>query len=248
MTEKQHLQKTRRGFLKGAAAMALMRATDSLQMSNLARIGINLPDVAPETRMQNTIVPGMGDREDFYIYDTMTVAPNTAFPNKTSLFNVPQQGSTKNLAQTDMDIAATLVAPQVLIVKNMRVFILNNITPTDMLAIYTNVSFTFRYNKKPIWNGVAWMLPAGGGMFMQASQVGTAPSGSAVALSVSNGWPDISNSYARRDPITINSGEPFSTDVVAETPFNTQANSTNPPGTGVTIVFALEGTIFLPVG
>jgi hypothetical protein len=201
----------------------------------------------PAGKQPNTLMPNGLDRTDYYMYDTFTVAANTAFPNKTAMFTTPQQGSTKNLAQTDMDSFGQLVAPEIMVVRAMRVYVLNNVTPTDLLALYTNVSVIFNIGKKPLWKGVPWQLPAGGGLWLQGAQVGTAPAGSSVLFTASNGNPDIRNVYSLRDPHTINAGENFSVIFTAETAFNTQAVATNPPGTGFTIVMALEGSLFQAV-
>jgi hypothetical protein len=204
-------------------------------------------DLPPESQQENTLLGNGLDRTDYYMYDTFVVAANTAFPNKTAMFTTPQQGSTKNLAQTDMDSFGQLVAPEIMVVRAMRIFILGNITLTDLLALYTNVSVVFQIGKKPLWKGTPWMLPAGGGAFAQAAQVGTAPAGSAVVGNTNNGAPDIRNVYSLRDPHTINAGENFSVIFTTETAFNTQAAGVNPPGTGVTIVMALEGSLFQAV-
>ena len=230
------------GFLKaGSAALdhqASLRQQGFKCLSSL---------VLPEQKRENTLLGNGLDRTDYYLYDTMTVSVNTAFPNKTTLYTTPQQGSSKNLAQTDMDSFGQLVAPEIMVVRAMRFFVLNNITPTDMLALYTNVSVTFQIGKKPLWKGVPWQLPAGGGLWVQGNQVGTPPVGSSVLFSASNGNPDIRNVYSLRDPHTINAGENFSTIITAETAFSTQANTTNPAGTGITIVMALEGSLFQAV-
>jgi hypothetical protein len=233
---------SRRGLLKGAS-----RAMDHQKL--LSRQGFNCIShlVLPEQKRENTLLGNGLDRTDYYLYDTMTVAPNTVFPNKTTLYTTPQQGSSKNLAQTDMDSFGQLVAPEIMVVRAMRVFVLNNVTPTDMLALYTNVSVTLNIGKKPLWKGVPWQLPAGGGLWLQGNQVGTPPAGSSVLFTASNGNPDIRNVYSLRDPHTINAGENFSVVFSAETAFTTQANTTNPAGTGLTIVMALEGSLFQAV-
>lgn len=228
--------------LSGSAAR---RATDAAMKSRGFR---SLCDIElPESQQENTLLSNGLDRTDYYMYDTFTVAVNTAFPNKTTMFTTPQQGSTKNLAQTDMDSFGQLVAPEIMVVRAMRIFVLNNVTPTDLLGLYTNVSVIFTIGKKPLWKGTPWMLPAGAGLWLQGSQVGVGPAGSSVLFSASNGNPDIRNVYSLRDPHTINAGENFNVVFTAETAFNTQANTTNPPGTGFTIVMALEGSLFQAV-
>jgi hypothetical protein len=240
------------GYLRGAAAVALRNSVNQGSFGAVASAvdllqPLDHEEIERRIHMANTLVDGGLDRTDYYEYDTMTVAANTAFPNKTTLFTTPQQGSSKNLAQTDMDSFGQLVAPEIFVVKAFRCFVLNNVTPTDLLALFTNVSITLTIGKKPMWKGVAWMLPAGGGLWLQGNQVGTAPAGSSVLFSASNGDPNILSAYTLRDPYTINAGENFGVVLTAETAFNTQANTTNPPGTGFTIVMALEGSLFQAV-
>jgi hypothetical protein len=236
----------RRHAAAGVAALAAlhnMSFEQRMKAQGFAEAGrINIPE-PPGVRQENTLLSNGLERINQYVWDTFTVANNTVFP-KTTLFLTPQQGSTKNLAQTNMMSAGQLTAPQVLIAKALRIFVLNNVTPTDLLALFTNVSVTVSVGKKPMFEGTPWMLPAGGGLWFQGAQFGTAPAGSAPSYSSSNGVPDINNVYSMPDPITINAGENFSVVFNPETAFTTQANTTNPAGTGFTIVFAFEGYLF----
>ena len=227
-----------RGFLTAAAMCALL---DSKQ--RVVQPGAKLPNWIPQGHRENTLLGNGLDRNDYYLYDTMTVALNTAFPAKTVMFTSPQQGSTKNLSQTNMDAFGQLIAPEIFVVRALRLFFLNNITPTDLLTVYTNVSFVLSITKKPLFKGTAWMYPAGGGLWFYGSQLGTAPAGAAPVYSSSNGVPDVRCVYSLRDPLTINAGERFDLTVTAETAFNTQAAATNPPGVGITLVAALEGSL-----
>ncbi|HKW76190.1 MAG TPA: hypothetical protein VJN64_11750 [Terriglobales bacterium] len=231
------------GAILGAAALGGLSFDEKMTKLGFAECGrLNAP-LPQGIKQPNTLLPNGLERVQQFVYDTMTVAANTAFP-KTTLFLTPQQGSTKNLAQTNMLAAGQLVAPQVLVAKAIRIFVLNNATPTDMLSLFTNVSVSVNVGKKPMFEGTPWMLPAGGGLHFFGSQVGTAPAGSSVAFTTSNGVPDVNNVYSLADPIVINAGENFNVVLNPETAFNTQANTTNPAGTGFTIVFAFEGYLF----
>jgi len=135
-------------------------------------------------------------------------------------------------------------------VTRLRVYVLNNIALSDLLAIYTNVTFTVQvqgsFNK---FEGLPWMMPAGGGAHITGgNQVGTAPVGSSVYHSTGNSNPDIRCSLELPDIIQLGANEAFSTIMQNWTPFTTSANTTNPPGTGVTLVIAFQGDRFLPFG
>lgn len=238
----------KRGFLTGAAAQRMKRIHERLFSQNMARNGFARDGGRHPIPRPNTTVPGNLDRQTGYIWDTLTVAANTAFPTSTTMFSTPLQGNTKQLAGTNMTQSGQLPFPQMIDISSLRFFILNNATPTDILSVFTNVSVVMFVNNFQKFQGVPWMLPAAGGLWTYGTQVGTAPSGSAVLYSTSNGDPSIKDAYTLGDIIHIGAGEPFSVVLTAQNTFNTQANSTNPAGTGLTIVFALEGDRYLPLG
>ena len=88
-------------------------------------------------------------------------------------------------------------------------------------------------------------VPAGCGPVLNAvAQIGTAPGGAQVAYSTSNGIQDMRSVFALSCPFMIESGESFNVTLNPETPFNTQANGTNPPGVGTTIYVKLDGILY----
>lgn len=251
----------KRGFAFGAEADRIRAAHQSLFAKNLEQAGARLADdgkrriSAPNTAVDangNPVgpgVPGSQDRQTGYIWDTLTVAPNTAFPAVTAMFTVPISGNTKPITQTNLRDSGKLSYPERMDVKAIRLYILNNATATDILSLFTNVSFQLFLNNGFLkWEGLGWMIPAGGGLYMHGSQVGTAPAGSAVMFTAGNGYPDINNVFDLPDIIQLGAGENFFMQVQAWTAFNTQANTTNPPGTGLTLVVAFEGDRFKPFG
>jgi hypothetical protein len=243
----------KRGSAFGAEAERIREAHQSLFAENLKRAGYRLADDGGRRiAMPNTAVQGPAgtqDRQTGYIWDTLTVAPNTAFPAVTSMFTVPISGSTKPITQTNLRDSGKLSYPERMDVKALRLYILNNATPTDILALYTNVSFQLYVNNGFLkWEGLGWMIPAGGGLYLYGNQVGTAPAGSSVLFTASNGNPDINNVFDLPDIIQLGAGENFYVQVQAWTAFNTQANTTNPAGTGLTLVVAFEGDRFKPQG
>lgn len=238
----------KRGFLTGKAAERMKALHQGMFARTLAREGIRLEDDGPRIPRPNTTIPGNLDRQSGYLWDTLTIAANTAFPTVTTMFSVPQQSNTKLLAGTNLSQSGVLPFPQMIDINAIRFYILNNATPTDILALFTNISIVMLVNNFSKFEGVPWMLPAGGGLWLAGSQVGTAPVGSSVLFSASNGDPFLKNSYVLGDIIHIGAGEPFAVIITANAAFNTQANTTNPPGTGFTLVFALEGDRYRPLG
>ena len=198
-------------------------------------------------RRPNPVVAGTEEVIDQPVYDSFSLAANTAFA-KVVLFQTPIGQSSKTLAQTNMTKAGQLEFPQRLIIQAIGVFIANNTTPTDVGNILQNVSFTLTTGKKPMLEVPVLMLPAGrGAVLTAAAQVGTAPAGAAVAYTTSNGSTDPRGMFTLAHPITIESGEGFSVTLNPETAFNTQANTTNPPGVGTTVYVILDGYIYRAV-
>lgn len=244
----------KRGFLSGAAGER-MRALQErgfkqvLKHAGISYSGGIVDDDGPRVPRVNETAPGQLDRQTGWLWDTLVVAPNTAFPAQTTMFSVPISGNTKQQAGTNLSQPGQMPFPQMMDVKSVHLFILNNSTPTDILSLYTNVWFNVVVNNNfSKLEALGWHLPAGGGLWVFGNQVGTAPSGSAVMFSASNGDPNIQNSFVLNDPIRLMAGMAFSVIVTASSPFNTQANTTNPPGTGLTLVLAFEGDRFRPMG
>lgn len=204
------------------------------------------PDSGYERR-PNPLVPGMNKTKDQPYYDSFSLAANTAF-TKQVMFQVPQGGA-KTLASTNMTQAGILQNPVRLVVQAIGVFIANNTTPTDLYNILQNVSLTLIVSKVPMFEGPLFLLPAGRGAVVNAiAQVGTAPAGSAVSYSTSNGSVSPRDMFSLAHPIEIGSGEGFSVTLNPEVAYTTQANTTNPPGVGTTIVVVLDGYTYEGVG
>jgi hypothetical protein len=191
-------------------------------------------------RRQNPVVPGMEDVIDQPVYDSFSLAANTAFP-KTVLFQTPIGTSGKTLAQTFMTQNGILQNPQRLIVTAIGVVIANNTTPTDVVNIQNNVSFTFTVGKKPMLEVPVLALPAGRGMVLNS--VATTVAATSL-FSTSNGAQDYRGMYTLAHPIEIASGEGFSVTLNPETPFSTQAAGATPPGVGTTIYVFLDGYLY----
>jgi hypothetical protein len=196
------------------------------------------------SRLKNPTVAGVEETIDQPIYDSFSVNANTAFP-KTVMFQSAISGSSKTLAQTNLVVSGQLQNPQRLEVHSYSVWIANNTTLVDLINIATLVSFTLTVGTKPMWQGPVGFLPAGrGGYFTAAAEIGTVAAGDAQAVSTSNGVPDPRAVFALSCPYMIESGESFNVTLNPETAFNTQANTTRPPGQGTTIYVILDGILY----
>lgn len=195
-------------------------------------------------RASNPTVAGVEETIDQPIYDSFSIAANTAFA-KAVLFQSPIGQGGKTLAQTNLVVGGQLQFPQRLELHSIAVIIAGNTTFTDLVNIQQNVSFTLTVGTKPMLQVPPLFLPAGCGPIMNAvAQIGTAAAGAQVAYSTSNGFQDMRAVFALSCPFMIESGESFNVTLNPETPFNTQANTTNPPGVGTTIYVKLDGILY----
>lgn len=196
-------------------------------------------------RASNPTVAGVEETIDQPIYDSFSINANTAFA-KTVLFQSPIGQGGKTLAQTNLVVGGQLQFPQRLELHAISVCIANNTTLTDLVNILSLVSFTLTVGTKPMLQVPVWFLPSGCGAVLNAvAGIGSAlPATSAVAFSTGNGVSDPRAVFALSCPFMIESGESFNVTLNPETAFNTQANTTNPPGVGTTIAVKLDGILY----
>lgn len=239
----------RSGFLTGAAAQRMKNFMRNRSAENLQRVGFRLAEEPTRvaSNPMGAISKTASDPHAGFHWDTFTVGVSSAVNAPITLFQTPQSQQAKQLAATSLRDPGSLGAQESMIVTGMRFFFLNNLVVSDLLAFYSSVSVQLFLGPSqfPIWQGLPWMVPAGGGAYISGgNQVGTPPGAASVLFSLSNGLPSIEDSYMLSDPIELDPLEKFN---VVLTPwgggFTTSANTTNPPGTGVTGVFALEGEI-----
>ena len=159
---------------------------------------------------------------------------------------VPIGQNGKTLAQTNLVVGGQLQYPQYLELHSISVPIANNTTLTDLINILSLVSFTLTVGTKPMLQVPVWFLPSGCGAILNAvAGIGSSlPATAAVGYSTGNGIADPRAVFALSCPFVINTGESFNVTLNPETPFNTQANTTNPPGLGTTISVKLDGVLY----
>jgi hypothetical protein len=196
-------------------------------------------------RHSNPVIAGVEETIDQPIYDSFSIAASTAFA-KTVLFQSPIGQNGKTLAQTNLVVGGQLQNPQRLELHTVSVCIANNTTLTDLINILSLVSFTLTVGTKPMLQVPVWFLPAGCGAVLNAiAGIGSSlPATAAVGFSTGNGITDPRAVFSLSCPFMIESGESFSVTLNPETPFNTQANTTNPVGVGTTIAVKLDGVLY----
>lgn len=222
--------------LKGMRALGGLRFGDDSYFSRVPRFS-------------NPQMAGVEDKISQPIYDSFSLAAAAAFP-QTVMFQVQKGASGKTLAQTNMVSSGQLQFPQRLWLCAIYFVVANNTTLTDLINIQTNVSFTLNVGTKNYLQVPAGFLTAGRGAVMNTiANVGqaVAAGGGVTAYATSNGVQDPRAIFALDNPFMIEYGESFNVTLNPETPFNMQANTTNPPGVGTQITVFLDGTLYRSV-
>ena len=196
-------------------------------------------------RRQNPNLGGTIDVITTELYDQLSVgtgSTGTAFPSPSILFQTPKGQSGKTLANTNMTAAGILPNPDRFTIWAIACHVSNNSVPTDFANLLSNVTLELYINNKWWSQGPLVAYPAGRGFKVDAvANVGVLPTGSAPVYSVTNGVQDPRAVALLDASITIEQGEQFSVVLTAQTGFSTTANTTNPPGNGVTLTIYLIG-------
>jgi hypothetical protein len=197
----------------------------------------------PKVKQRNPLVGNMLEVINQPYFDTVSFAAGAAMA-KTIMFQTPQGQNGKTPAQTNMILPGQLPQPQKLVVRAIRVWIINNTVPVDLANLQANCSVTFVVGKKPYLEVPLGALPAGQG-FQQvsAAQLGAA-TGSTPSYSTSNGTLSPRDCFILSQPVSIEAGESFSFIINPETAFNFAAAGTTLPGVGSTIAVYLDGDLY----
>jgi hypothetical protein len=224
--------------------MRIKNVSDAEVRALLQNRGMRELGLAATRRRQNPIVSNTLELINQPMYDSYSVAANTAVV-KTVLFQSPIGQSSKTLAQTNMTKAGQLEFPQKLEIHRIGVWISNNTTPTDLFNLLQNLSFTFTVGKKPMLEVPLGFLPAACGAQVTAAAFNTTTAGtSAPVFATSNGSVDSRAGFTLDYPVVIDSGEGFSVTINPETAYTTQASTTNPAGVGYTLYVTLDGILY----
>ena len=193
-------------------------------------------------RRRNEFVAGVNSYRDGWFYDTVTFGAGAAFA--TTLMFQNQQSGTKLLNSTNLTgQGGQLPAGTTLNVGAIRVSISGTTNPADVQNIFSNVTFEFKVNNVPIYQCMPDYFPAGfGAPTFSAAQVGTAPSGTSVLTSITNGMPVQTAIYEFKNPYALSSLENFVVVLTPQSAFNmVAATGVNPIGVGTTIRIYLDG-------
>lgn len=216
------------------------RLTDARRF--VERLGFT-PERGNHLRRQNPAVDGVQEAIEWVLYDSFSVAANTAFP-KTVMFQTPVGQGGKTVAQTNMTAAGRLSSDERFAVRQVAIYVSNDTVPADAINISRNVSVVMQVRTKPYVQGIPIFYPPALGMYLTAAgQVGTAAAGNAALFATSNGGFDPGAGFTFAAPgITIGNQETFNVTLNPETAFSTQTAG-NPVGVGTTIYALLFGTL-----
>ena len=176
-------------------------------------------------RKRNEVAPNLTSYRDGWFWDSFTVAAGAAFP-VTNMFQVAQGNGGKTLAQTNLTgQGGQLPSGQTLLVRYIRIYISNITVPADFQNILSLCSVEFKVNNTPIYQVTPGFFPAGYGAITSAvSQVGTAPAGTAVVVSTTNGMPVQTTAYELKFPYQLESALNFTLLWTPQTAFNMTAS------------------------
>lgn len=218
-------------------------------MRTLSRNAFAKADRLPPTLLLRNGGPASwpGRPKDAYydrdgLFDTFSVAPGAAFPQITQMFQVPVGTNGKTKAQTNMQMAGMMANGDAFLVTGIRCELAFNSFPVDALNIlqlcYLSVQF---YNREFLWNTMSFFPAGGGGCLTAAANLGAASTvPSSIVSGITNGTPEIHNSFEFNDPLILEMNDRVEIDFVNPTAFTmtTAANG----GVGTTIKVTLDGT------
>jgi len=212
---------------------------------------LELGKIPGKIRRRNPIVNNMLEVINQPYFDSFSFAAGAAMA-QIILFTVPQggvgQGVNKNPATTNMVLQGQIPAPQKLLVRQVRLYLMNNTVPADLINFFENCSFTWKVGKKPYLELNASAIQAGQGFIQySAAQLGVGPAGNTVSYSTSNGVPDPRATLQLGQPILIEAGQSFSVIINPEAAFNYAAGGTTLPGVGVFGQVYLDGDLYREV-
>jgi hypothetical protein len=209
----------------------------------------------PRFRHNNPIVPGVLEVITQGSYDYYEVAAGNAVTSQI-LFTIAQGGSytpaggtafQKQKYHTSLTQNSQLEAPNKLMVKGLSMFVRNDVAASDMNQFGGNTLATFNVNGKDYLNIVAAKLPAGGGT-RSSQNVFQGSAANASYGSCGNGWETANSIYALEgDGVQIEQQQTFKVTLdptqVQAGAFTTAAAAGTTFGTGIKIIFTLEGLL-----
>jgi len=169
------------------------------------------------------------------IYDTVTIAANSAVNELTTAFftNVgPSSGKTK--AQTNMSQSRRLPAPEAFSIFGFRLRWKENVFPADLYSVLDNFVLQFYLGQKVYQEAPLWYFSAGGGV----NAVATTTAASTTITYLTNGVPMRESMHKLAIPIVIENQMTFYAQLTGGTYTLTASGS---GGTGLTLQLVLDG-------
>jgi hypothetical protein len=169
------------------------------------------------------------------IYDTVTIAANSAVNELTTAFftNVgPSSGKTK--AQTNMSQSRRLPAPEAFSIFGFRLRWKENVLPADLLEVLDKFVLQFYLGQKVYQEAPLWYFSAGGGV----NAVATTTASSTTITYLTNGVPMRESMHKLAIPIVIENQMTFYAQLTGGTYTLTASGS---GGTGLTLQLVLDG-------
>ena len=209
----------------------------------------------PHFKYNNPIVPGVLEVITQGVYDYYEVAAGNAVTSQI-LFTIPIGGSytpaggsafQKTIYHTFLEQQGQLQAPQKLLVKGLSLYIRQDVAISDLNSFTGNTQVTFNVSGKDYLNIVAAKLPAGGGTFGSGSIFQTTAA-NASYTSIGNGYPQADAIYQLEgDGVQIEQQQAFKVTLnptlVQAGAFTTAAAAGTTFGTGIKVIFTLEGLL-----
>lgn len=151
------------------------------------------------------LIEGIRNRQWWVWYDSEQFKQATASTRELTFFINPQ-GAAKTIVRTNMQRAGTIPSPQSFICWFAGLYLIpipeSPTTEADLMLLANNMSVQFFINDKPVFQTLAWDLPAGGGQRVTQQAAGTSDY-------VWNGQPDQRALKYFRVPKIIMANEQF---------------------------------------
>jgi hypothetical protein len=206
----------------------------------------------PRFLHRNPIMPGVLELITQGIYDYYEVAVATVVTSQI-LYSIPRgqqytpaggAAFTKQKYHTPLLQAGQLSAPQKLMVKGLSAYLRSDIAAGDYNLFSGNTLVTFQVDQKDYLNIVLAKLPGGGG----PAGFFTSDVAAVTSSSIANGWPEANAIYALEgDGVQIEQQQNFTVIIdptqVQAGAFTTLAAAGTTFGTGVKMIFTLEGLL-----
>jgi hypothetical protein len=176
-----------------------------------------------------------------FLFDTISIAPAAAMPNKSQFFLVPIGTNGKTQAQTNMQNSGQLANNDIVWIRSMRISVANNTHPIDLLNINQLTHFSIKFKNVEFTFGPLDQFPGGSQAYVTAAtNLGTsvAVANLGPVTSVVNGIPSIHNVFEfGGDGYLLWKNDTIEVDQYLDTNFNLLAAANGGTGTTIRVAF-----------